>query len=43
LNFYVCATYSVQLGWHVRIACCRDRDDTSLIPQNHRDIEQKGL
>ncbi len=31
-NFYVCATYSVQLGWHVRNACCREGDDTSTIP-----------
>ncbi len=39
LNSYVCATYSVQYGWHVRIACCREGDNASIIPQHHRDIE----
>jgi hypothetical protein len=42
-NFYVYATYSVQLGWMVRNACCREGDDTSVIPPNHRYIEEKGL
>jgi hypothetical protein len=42
-NFYVCATYSVQYGWHITKACCREGDNLSIIPQNHRDIEQKGL
>jgi hypothetical protein len=22
-NFYMCATYSVQYGWHITKACCR--------------------
>jgi hypothetical protein len=43
LNFYMCATYSVQYGWLVRNACCREGDNTSVIPQIHRDIKQKGL
>ena len=43
LNFYVCATYSVQYGWHVTKACCIEGDNLSNIPQNHRHIEQKGL
>jgi hypothetical protein len=38
-NFYVCATYSVQYGWHIRNACCREGDNTSIISQIHRDIE----
>ncbi len=42
-NFYMCATYSVQYGWQFRNACCIEGDDTSVIPQIHRDIEQKGL
>jgi hypothetical protein len=42
-NFYMCTTYSVQYGWHVTKACCREGDDLSVIPPNHRDIEQKGL
>jgi hypothetical protein len=42
-NFYVCATYSVQYGWHVTKACCNKGEDLSVIPKNHRDIEQKGL
>jgi hypothetical protein len=42
-NFYVCATHSVQHGWHVRNACCREGDDSCVIPQIHRDIEQTGL
>jgi hypothetical protein len=42
-NFYVCATYSVKYGWHIRNACCREGDSLSIIPQIHRDIEQKGL
>jgi hypothetical protein len=42
-NFYVCATYSVHYGWHVTKACCREGDNLSIIPQNHRDIEQKGF
>jgi hypothetical protein len=28
-NFYVCATYSVQCGWQVSKACCREGDDFS--------------
>jgi hypothetical protein len=43
LNFYVCATYSVQSGWHVKNACCREGDNTSIIPQYHRYMEQQGL
>ncbi len=35
-NLYVCATYSVQCGWQVSKACCREGDDFSIIPQNHR-------
>ncbi len=42
-NFYVYATYSVQYGWHFTKACCREGDNLSVIPQNHRDIEQKVL
>jgi hypothetical protein len=26
-NFYMCATYSVQCGWQVSKACCREGDD----------------
>ena len=43
LNFYVNTTYSVQSGWHVRTACCREGDNTSKIPQNHRYMEHQGL
>jgi hypothetical protein len=39
----VYATYSVQLGWNVRNACCREGDNTRVFPQHHRDIEPKGL
>jgi hypothetical protein len=42
-NFYMCATYSVQYGWHVSKACYRAGDNFSIIPQNHRVIEEKGL
>jgi hypothetical protein len=42
-NFYLCATYSVQYGWQVSKACCREGDDFSIIPHNHRVIEEKGL
>jgi hypothetical protein len=42
-NFYVCATYSAQYGWQVSKACCRVGDNFSIIPQNHRVIEEKGL
>jgi hypothetical protein len=42
-NFYVCATYSVQSGWQVSKACCREDDNFSIIPQNHRVFKQKGL
>jgi hypothetical protein len=42
-NLYVCATYSVPYGWHVTKACCREGDNFSIIPQNHRVIEEKGL
>jgi hypothetical protein len=42
-NFYMCATYSVQYGWQVPKACCREGDDFSIISQNHRVIEEKGL
>jgi hypothetical protein len=42
-NFYACATYSVQYGWQVSKACCREGDNFSIIPQNHRVIEEKGL
>jgi hypothetical protein len=30
-NFYVCATYSVQYGWHVTKAYFREDDDSSII------------
>jgi hypothetical protein len=43
LNFYVDATYSVHSGWMVRNACCREGDNTPVIPPNHRYIEEKGL
>ncbi len=42
-NFYVCTSYSVQWGWHVSKACCREGDDFSIIPQNHRVFKEKGL
>jgi hypothetical protein len=42
-NFYVCATYSVQYGWQVSKACCREGDNLSIIPQNYRVIDKKGL
>ena len=42
-NFYVCATYSVQCGWQVSKACCREGDNFSIIPQNHRVFKEKGL
>jgi hypothetical protein len=42
-NFYVCATYSVQCGWQVSKACCREGDNFSIITQNHRVFEEKGL
>ncbi len=42
-NFYVCTTYSVQYGWQVSKACCREGDNLSIIPQNYRVIEEKGL
>jgi hypothetical protein len=42
-NFYVCATYSVLYGWQVTKACCREGDNFSIIPQNHRVIKEKGL
>ncbi len=42
-NFYVCTTYSVQCGWQVSKACCREGDHFSIIPQNHRVLEEKGL
>jgi hypothetical protein len=43
LNSYVYATYSVQSGWHDRNACCREGDNTSVIPPNHSYMEQQGL
>jgi hypothetical protein len=42
-NFHVCATYSVQYGWQVSKACCREDDNFSIIPQNHRVIEEEGV
>jgi hypothetical protein len=42
-NFYVCATYSVQYGWQVTKACCTEDDKISIIPPNHRVIEQKDF
>ncbi len=39
----MCATNSVQCGWQVSKACCREGDDFSIIPQNHRVFEEKGL
>ncbi len=39
----MCATYSVQYGWQVSKACCREGDNFSIIPQNHRVVEEKGL
>ncbi len=42
-NFYMCATYSVQCGWQVSKACYREGDNFSIISQNHRVFEEKGL
>jgi hypothetical protein len=42
-NFYVCTTYSVQYGWQVTKACCREGDNFSFIPQNHRVKVEKGI
>jgi hypothetical protein len=42
-NFYVCATYSVQCGWQVSKACCREGDNFNIIPQNHRVFKETGL
>jgi hypothetical protein len=39
----MCATYSVQCGWQVSKACCREGDDFSIIPQNHMVFKEKGL
>ncbi len=39
----MCATYSVQCGWQVSKACCTEGDNVSIIPQNHRVFEKKGL
>ncbi len=39
----MCATYSVQCGWQVSKECCREGDNFSIIPQNHRVFEEKGL
>ncbi len=39
----MCATHSVQCGWQVSKACCREGDNFSIIPQNHRVFEEKGL
>jgi hypothetical protein len=43
MNFNVCVTYSVQSGWQVSKACCREGDNFSIIPKNHRVFKQKGL
>jgi hypothetical protein len=43
-NFYMCATYFVLYGWQVTKACCsREGDNFSIIPPNHRVIEENGL
>ncbi len=42
-NCYVYATYSLQLGWVVRTACCREGEDTSNILAHLRFIDEKGL
>jgi hypothetical protein len=42
-NFYVYVTNFVQSGWMVRHTCCREGDNTSVIPPNHRYIEETGL
>ncbi len=39
----MCATYSVQCGWQVSVACCREGDNFSIIPKNHRVFKEKGL
>jgi hypothetical protein len=31
-NFYVAAGYQIQMGWLVRVACCRKGDDILRIP-----------
>jgi hypothetical protein len=42
-NFYVYATYSVHSGWMVRNSCCREGDNTSVIPPNHLATQKKTL
>jgi hypothetical protein len=39
----MCATYSIQCGWQVSKACCREGDNFSIIPQKPRVFEEKGL
>jgi len=33
-NFYVAANFRCESGWHVRVACCREHDETLSIPPN---------
>jgi hypothetical protein len=42
-NFYVYATYLLQLGWVVRTVFCREGEDTRKIPTNLKYINEKAL
>ena len=42
-NFYVHATYSLQLGWVVRNVFCQKGDNTRKIPSHLKYIGNKAL
>ncbi len=42
-NFYVATGYQMQMGWLVRVACCREGDDVLRIPPNSHYFDERQL
>jgi hypothetical protein len=42
-NFYVAAGYQMQMGWLVRVACCRKGDDFLRIPPSAHYYDERQL
>ncbi len=42
-NFYVVAGYQIQMGWLVRVACCRKGDDVFRFPPSAHYFDERQL
>jgi hypothetical protein len=42
-NFYLAAGYQIQMGWLVRVACCREGNDILRIPPSAHYFDERKL